>query len=598
MFDDLIKKATGGLDGIVDVLLKEAKDKIHKKIEEAFSIKRLEKLKENIYRVGKVKTILDPDSIVDLNTIYFQEAVCFGNKIYRESVSLFSEHHVLIEGGAGQGKSLYLKHLCLNEGAASNYIPVFIEFRYLSFKKGLKEELFDAIRTFGIDLDDSLFDFLAKSKKVVFILDGFDEVPNESRLETARELESIARTYPDLKIIVSSRPDSGMGSSVYFSKYKIQLLPLESQIAFVRHLYNDGCQANDIVNIIKNSGFIFEVTNTPLLLTLFTITYNARQFKPDSLSEFYSLIFPTMLYRHDRLKIGYERERKAGLTDYQMQRLFEAISFISLKDNKPQFDSSHFRYYLENASKMERIDENLEDKLIDDITNITALIVPDGFDGYTYAHKSIQEYFAAVFISKISDDKKAAFYDMTINIFDEFRKWQNVLSFLKTIDEYNYQRSYLLPLKKKLLGVGSSGKVNLKFSLVKQLIGLDSKIKIDEDGKVIQGYWGDTYSSAVYVEVSEYIQVAVLDYLANKEIELAEFLTYCPISDFETFQHDNSFVVNVVEFLKQSGMEKEITGYLSGVFESSPLKEGIVSAEKDLNKANDVVDNILDFSKR
>jgi len=546
-----------------------------------------------------VKTILDPDSIVDLNTIYFQEAVCFGNKIYRESVSLFPEHHVLIEGGAGQGKSLYLKHLCLNEGAASNYIPVFIEFRYLSFKKGLKEELFDAIRTFGIDLDDSLFDFLAKSKKVVFILDGFDEVPNESRLETARELESIARTYPDLKIIVSSRPDSGMGSSVYFSKYKIQLLPLESQIAFVRHLYNDGCQANDIVNIIKNSGFIFEVTNTPLLLTLFTITYNARQFKPDSLSEFYSLIFPTMLYRHDRLKIGYERERKAGLTDYQMQRLFEAISFISLKDNKPQFDSSHFRYYLENASKMERIDENLEDKLIDDITNITALIVPDGFDGYTYAHKSIQEYFAAVFISKISDDKKAAFYDMTINIFDEFRKWQNVLSFLKTIDEYNYQRSYLLPLKKKLLGVGSSGKVNLKFSLVKQLIGLDSKIKIDEDGKVIQGYWGDTYSSAVYVEVSEYIQVAVLDYLANKEIELAEFLTYCPISDFETFQHDdNSFVVNVVEFLKQSGMEKEITGYLSGVFESSPLKEGIVSAEKDLNKANDVVDNILDFSKR
>ena len=92
--------------------------------------------------------------------------------------------------------------------------------------------------------------------------------------------------------------------------------------------------------------------------------------------------------------------------------------------------------------------------------------------------------------------------------------------------------------------------------------------------------------------------MAVLDYLANKEIELAEFLTYCPVSDFETYQHDdNSFVVNVVEFLKQSGAEKDITNYLSGVLESSHLKEGIVLAEKDLNKANDVVDNILDFSK-
>lgn len=125
---------------------------------------------------------------------------------------------MLVEGGPGQGKSLYLRHLCLLEGQKSNYIPIFIEFRYLKFKKSLREELFEAIKYFGVELDDDLFDYLAKSKKILFILDGFDEIPSSARNTTAKELETIARTYPDLNIIISSRPDSGMGASVYFKK--------------------------------------------------------------------------------------------------------------------------------------------------------------------------------------------------------------------------------------------------------------------------------------------------------------------------------------------------------------------------------------------
>ncbi|TOB74529.1 hypothetical protein CGJ99_23330, partial [Vibrio parahaemolyticus] len=70
-----------------------------------------------------------------------------------------------------------------------------------------------------------------------------------------------------------------------------------------------------INDLLDSSNFLSEVTVSPLLLTLFAITYNSRQFKPDSLSEFYSLIFPTMLYRHDRMKVGFERERKSNLTD-------------------------------------------------------------------------------------------------------------------------------------------------------------------------------------------------------------------------------------------------------------------------------------------
>ncbi len=491
---------------------------------------------------------------------------------------------------------MYLRHLCLREGERPHYIPIFIEFRYLKYEKSLREELFDQINEFGVELDDILFDYLAQSKKLLFILDGFDEIPNLARQKISRDLETIARTYPDLKIIVSSRPDSGMGSSVYFNKYKISYLNLEQQHAFINHLYNNQQQAKEIIDILIESKFLAEVTNTPLLLTLFAITYNARQFRPDSLSEFYSLIFPTMLYRHDRMKIGYERERKSKLTDYQMQRLFEAFSFISLNNNKTRFSSSKFREFLDLASKHERIDENLEDKLIDDLTQITALIIPDGFDDFSFSHKSIQEYFAAVFISKIDEGKRFKFYSNLSKNFDEFTKWQNVLSFLETIDDRGYKKSFLLPLKKKALGLDKNKKIKITYSSLLELIGTDSKLSIDEDGNLHRAYWGDIYTTAIYKEYSSYVRNILYKYLKAKKAELAEFLFYCDQNAYEIYnQDDRIYILKISLLLDQVNLKKDICLHVSAELEKTSLTQEIINIESNLIASERIENEILDF---
>ncbi|WP_372741308.1 NACHT domain-containing NTPase [Neptunomonas sp.] len=596
MLEEVIKKATGGLDRLVDDLVKSASDKVKEKLSEAFSLRKLVSLKANIGRVGRVKTILDPDSIVDLNKIFFEKAITFIDGGRAKNVSFFSSKHTLIEGGPGQGKSMYLRWLCLNEGDGSAHIPIFIEFRNLRYKKALKAELFEAIREFGVDLSDDLFDFLAKSTKIVFILDGFDEVPNSERLRVARELETIARTYPDLRIVVSSRPDSGMGSSVYFEKLIINNLSKECQANFVRHLYSDGDQAQAINNILSSNDFLTEVTNTPLLLTLFTITYNARQFKPDSLAEFYSLIFPTMLYRHDRLKIGYERERTAGLTDYQMQRVFEALSFVSLKNNRTRFPSSDFRSYLESSAKLERIDNNLEDRLIDDITCITALIIRDGFDHYSFSHKSIQEYFSAVFLARLSDDRKASFYSLTILDFDEYRKWQNSLAFLSTIDEKDYTKYFLLPFKRNALNLDSNNKVKITYKSLLSMIGLDSKTEVTEDGTIIKLFWGDTSYAVIYKEYSDFTRSLVRDFLEQKGLEIAKFISFSDVDEYEKYQHGSgNFVFSINSFIRGENLQKEACQYISDRFERSHFMSELDKAEKGLVASEKVADDILQF---
>ncbi len=595
MIETVIKKMTGGLDGIVEDLISSATEKLRVKVTEAFALNKLTIFKENVKRIGQVKTIFSPDEIVNLDDMFFEKAVLFDHE-YIASFSKFESKHILVEGGPGQGKSLFLRKLCITEGSGSSFIPIFIEFRNLKYKGNLKEELIGAIGDLGVRLDNELFDFLANSEKIILLLDGFDEVPNSERDRVARELETIVRAFQNLKIVVSSRPDSGMGSSFYFSKRKISPMALDTQVGFVKNLYKENGPAESINKILSSSDFISEVTTTPLLLSLFSITYSARQFKPDSLSEFYSLLFPTMLYRHDRMKIGFERERKSKLTDYKMQKVFDALSFLSLNDDCTRFPMFSFQTYLEQSAKLEGLPDDIEDLLIDDITSITALVVRDGYDYYSYTHKSIQEFFAATYISRLSEERKVGFYSFVLSDFHEFMKWQNTLAFLETIDERSYIKFFLIPFKKESLCLNDKYNIAINYKSFLKLVGSDSKLRISEGGDLVDVYWGDTFSSVLYVEYSVFSKKVIREYLKGKAYMVAEYLSYCDEDDYEYFKEiDGDFVVNLDRFITENKIRVDVCKYLSSRFEDSNFKIEVLSMEEALNDSDMVMDYLLPF---
>jgi len=489
---------------------------------------------------------------------------------------------------------MYLRYLCLQEVKSGGQIPIFIEFRNLGFERTLREELIAAIRELGIDLDATIFEYLAGSEKVVFILDGFDEIPNNKRMKVARELETIARTYPKLRIVISSRPDSGMGGSAFFQKYIINKIGLERQCEFVDHIYHSSADAGDIKNILTESEFLSEVTTTPLLLILFAITYSPRKFKPDSLAEFYSSIFPAMLYRHDRLKIGFERERKSGLTDYQMQRVFEAFSFVSLKENRTRFSKPKFRQYLDLACNVESIAKDLEDKIIEDITKITALVIPDGFDDFSFSHKSIQEYFSAVFVSRIEDYRKQLFYKAICENLDDFRKWQNVISFLETIDSNAYKKYLLLPHKRTILNIDQNGRVNMDYKSIERLVGADSRMLVDEDGQILEVYWGDTDTAVMQKEYSDFSRQRTLFFLRINKRKIADFIAFCDEGAYGAYQRgDREFIVDINALLRQEGLARSLCVQLSQDFEGSVFVKKLQIEEVVLNQSEGMMDKLF-----
>ncbi|MFL0952359.1 NACHT domain-containing protein [Vibrio parahaemolyticus] len=464
---------------------------------------------------------MNPDSIKKLDDIYFDKTVAY-DSCHFELFAQFRRPHVLIEGGPGQGKSLFLRKLCLNEAKGSSLIPIFIEFRNLKFEQSLRIELIEAINELGVSFDSSMFDFVAKSKKVVLFLDGFDEIPNCSRRKVARELENIGRAYPDLKMLISSRPDS--------------------------------------------------------------------------LSEFYSLIFPTMLYRHDRMKVGFERERKSNLTDFQMQKVFDSLSFLSLQDNNTRFSAYEFSSYLEKVIKIERLEENLEDFLITDISDITALIVKDGYDDYSYTHKSIQEYFAAVFINRLPEEKKSAFYDMIVNKQYEFTKWQNSLAFLETVDHRNYLKYFLIPFKKKLLRLTEKNTVKMTYAQVMQLLGEDSRFLVTEDGVVKSFYWGDTAASVLYKSYSDFAKSKMEKYLTSIRSEICDVISFSDTYDYDNCRTDDGdFLLPIDYLIKHASHQIKLSSFISREFNNSIFKREVIELERELDLVDIYTDEILPF---
>lgn len=155
-----------------------------------------------------------------------------------------------------------------------------------------------------------------------------------------KDLESISQQYPQTQIVVTSRPDNAIQSSNFFKVLTIRPYEDDERIGLIRKLVNDDDSFGNLVKALKESPLkVDELLTTPLMVTLFVMTYRAKLIIPDSLSKFYEELFSVLIYKHDRTKPGYQREFKSSLNESELQEWFEILCFISKNENKLVFNS-------------------------------------------------------------------------------------------------------------------------------------------------------------------------------------------------------------------------------------------------------------------
>lgn len=411
----------------------------------------IKKIATTLLKVDKVKTIWSPEEEVSLKSFYYPSKLLKTNisadaiVIEAPDIERLPPGNIVIEGLVGQGKSIFMRHLAASVIAsdAPTIIPAFLELRTISTKRTLMGAIIAFIESLGVLPAKEAFDYLASSNKIVLLLDGFDEIPSDCISDTVLEIETIQTRYPELKIIISSRPRNHIQNVVGFQVLHLARLQQSDYDSFISKLIRSPVKRFDVVEALREcSDTIKGVISTPLMLTLVVLVYQTEKEIPSTLSEFFDKLFGIVFTKHDKLKAGFNRQHYTKLSERKLKQLFEAFCFMIIQlGGGRSLDKRMFENSFDQAIKyLPECACELED-FRNDIVKVACLMVEEGLDTTTFLHKSILDYHAAAFVKAQSDVRAKNFYRIAFN---NYEKWNSVLEFLDAIDVIRYSKYYVI----------------------------------------------------------------------------------------------------------------------------------------------------------
>jgi hypothetical protein len=329
-------------------------------------------------------------------------------------VSRFGNFHI-ISGTGGSGKSMLMRHLFITAAESTDRLPIFLELRSLN---GTDAAITPALQRLmaenGLDLDANMLERAFVSGRVILFLDGFDEVDQESRGVVRNQILALAERFPNSTFLVSSRPDDEFVSWSKFIQWTPKPLSKAQAVSLIGHLeYDKEVKkrfAKDVDQRLYEQQPSF--VSNPLLLTIMLLSYSANADVPSKRHLFYAQAFEALWNRHDATKGSYRRERRTSLAMDDFIAILSAFSIQTYLQERTQFAKEQIVGSLASSAKAVAIDVNEEDYLCDLISAL-CFIVQDG-QVLSFAHRSFQEYYAAVFLTRCLKEVRADLWDAIV----------------------------------------------------------------------------------------------------------------------------------------------------------------------------------------
>lgn len=449
----------------------------------------IEMCKESYNKIStldQVKTINDFDESVSLYDFYVAPKVTKlqgDMKSFKvQSLKDFScSKKILISGIVGQGKSILMRHLAIQQSFEGDRFPIFTELRELEEKESLETFIRKNIKKWLQTDNDKIVSYLLQEGKIILFFDGFDEVKINKMEKTVKDFEKIERKYPNLNFIVSSRPEETIDKSVIFSKFLINKLELEGQLDIIDKLVKDNLIKINLMETLKSSSNdIKGVLVTPLMVNFYYYLYKTEQIASDEIKLFYDKLFDLIFRKHDGTKLMYQRKYVSNLSLDQLEKAFECICFLSCNHEAFFLTEYKFRELVEKTISFNKLNCTVND-LIRDLTTGICFIGREG-QSFAFLHTSIPEFFGARFVVKNSHVE-----GLYKDIIDNYKKYMNLVNYIKLIDEKSFYLNFLDPVLNSSLDFFKSKKVynglyfsthkyNKYYSEKDMLNGIDNRV--------------------------------------------------------------------------------------------------------------------------
>jgi hypothetical protein len=275
--------------------------------------------------------------------------------------------------------------------------------------------------------------------KCLVMLDGLDEVADESqRQKVSQWIDRQMQNYPKTPFLLTSRPFGYRSAPLAQVGTVLEVKPfsLREMKQFVHSWYlqneimsrlgkedrgvrdSAARQAEDLIARIQNASTLAEMALNPLLLTMIATVHRFRGALPGRRVELYHEICDVLLGRRQDAK-----GMADTLTATQKKVVLQVLALGLMKQKTREFSP---------ALGVKLIQDKLRDiggyetnaaQFLKQIENTTGLLVEREQGVYEFAHKSFQEYLAAVELtnpnqSEILNGKmQDAWWDETIRLY-------------------------------------------------------------------------------------------------------------------------------------------------------------------------------------
>jgi hypothetical protein len=321
------------------------------------------------------------------------------------------QKYLMVLGKPGTGKTTFLQTVGLealkgkrNGKYQHTCIPVLLELR--RFRSKEKIDLVQAItsefQNCGLPEYQKCTEELLKKGRLLILLDGLDEVPNEQMREMKTQIRDLVDRYADNRFIASCRIADHHKSDNFkrFTDVTIADFDDEQIETFIGKWFEShsqpewGEQCWQKLNSGEHNA-TKELTKTPLLLTFLCILFqNTGQF-PTNRSALYKQTLRVLLQKWDARKEIDRPTPYKKMTPKRKKNMLAQVAHSNFVDNRLFFSGKTVSKQIEKALKKKSID--VHDVLMD-IQLQHGIIVERQEDIYSFAHLTLQEYLTALHI--------------------------------------------------------------------------------------------------------------------------------------------------------------------------------------------------------
>lgn len=529
-------------------------------------------MRSTFEKCTKIKTILR-DEQEEFSKIYSSQPFHLNQaRINQDELVQFIRNgeSVILQGTGGGGKSMFVRYLWIKIFSEfKDKIPIFFELRNVNSSQ--ETSMIDHLYYYLVGsstkkLSRETFEAMLAEGRFLLFLDGFDEVAIKSMEKFQSEILALRDRFPDLTMLITSRPHERFGAWYRFNSVHIAKLNLEECISVIQKSpYREESKKRRLLKKIRNNLFETHesfLTN-PLLIYMTIVTYNYNPDFSDQMIEFYNLTFEALYYRHDQTKEGgYKREYATGYDKVKFEKILSLLCLITYFENKVEFTKAELDAFIDRAKGLESdVFQDLKnDDLLRDMMQNVCIIKQEGQD-LSFTHRKLQEYFAAYCLSRVSNKNMGKILNRISD-----RHFDEVIRMSYHLNKEGFREKYILEKRKQyqnFFSLRRKSAIASKFTEISNMrFHVRPIIRVNENGKTDD----DFDEVIIHLEGSGDLWnfQQALDSIFDNDYSKSEDEV---AAIREQLKIDNEFGLMLMKEVRSAGFEQLKVAYVTNSFE-------------------------------